>query len=170
MRTTSVGGCKYYTVYVDAATGYKIARFVTSTDAETQLQNFMKIWKWSETQTGNKMKIFRSDGGSEYTSNHFRDQLDELGIQHETSAAEQQWQNGIAERAHRTIMEMAMAMLAHSGLAKRWWAEAVNTAVFTLNRVVHNSTATATPYEAFTGHRPTAWPTSKCSDVQLFHL
>ncbi|KAH9109521.1 hypothetical protein AeMF1_015438, partial [Aphanomyces euteiches] len=124
MRTTSVGGCKYYTVYVDAATGYKIARFVTSTDAETQLQNFMKIWKWSETQTGNKMKIFRSDGGSEYTSNHFRDQLDELGIQHETSAAEQQWQNGIAERAHRTIMEMAMAMLAHSGLAKRWWAEA----------------------------------------------
>lgn len=50
-------------------------------------------------------------------------------------------------------MEMAMAMLAHAGLARRWWAEAVNTAAFIQNRVVHGPAATATPIHALTGHR-----------------
>ena len=44
-----------------------------------------------------------------------------------------------------------MAMLAHAGLAKRWWAEAVNTAAFIQNRVIHGPTAT--PIHALTGHR-----------------
>ncbi|KAH9172407.1 hypothetical protein AeNC1_017750 [Aphanomyces euteiches] len=59
----------------------------------------------------------------------------------------------MAERAHRSLMEMAMAMLAHAGLARRWWAEAVNTAAFIQNRVVHGPKATATPIHALTGHR-----------------
>ncbi|KAH9178492.1 hypothetical protein AeNC1_017414, partial [Aphanomyces euteiches] len=119
MRTMSVGGYRYYTVYIDAASLFKIVRFVQSTDASTQLENWAKIMSWSETQTGNKVKVFRSDGGPEFTSTAFEDALEKSGIHHETSTAGNQWQNGIAERAHRSLMEMALAMLAHSGLAKR---------------------------------------------------
>ncbi|KAH9106592.1 hypothetical protein AeMF1_017847, partial [Aphanomyces euteiches] len=137
MRTSSVGGCKYYTLYLDVATGYKIVRFVHSTDAATQLENWKKIMAWSKTQTGNQVKVFRSDGGFEYSSNDFEETLEKHGIHHESSVPDNQWQNGMAERAHRSLMEMAMAMLAHAGLAKRWWAEAVNTAAFIQNRVIH---------------------------------
>ncbi|KAH9116250.1 hypothetical protein LEN26_012901 [Aphanomyces euteiches] len=153
IRTASVGGCKYYTVYIDAATRYKIVRFVHSTDATTQLENWKAIMAWSQTQTGNKVKVFRSDGGSEYSSVEFVDTLKKHGIHHESSTPDNQWQNGIAERAHRSLMEMAMAMLAHAGLARRWWAEAVNTAAFIQNRVLHGPAATATPIHALTGHR-----------------
>ncbi|KAF0727716.1 hypothetical protein Ae201684P_004886 [Aphanomyces euteiches] len=52
-------------------------------------------------------------------------------------------------------MEMALAMLIHARLHKKWWAEAVNTAVFILNRVVHTSKSTKTPIELFSGHVPT---------------
>ncbi|KAF0703216.1 hypothetical protein AaE_015489 [Aphanomyces astaci] len=153
MRTESVGGCKYYTVYLDVGSGMKVVRFVKSTDAATQHENFNKLKSWSEVQTGRKIKIFRSDGGSEYSSNDFNDALKTWGITHEKSTADNQWQNGMAERAHRSIMEMAMAMMSHAGLAKRWWAEAVNTAVFIQNRVPHGPAATTTPIEAFSGHR-----------------
>ncbi|KAF0739234.1 hypothetical protein Ae201684P_012854 [Aphanomyces euteiches] len=153
MRTSSVGGCKYYTLYLDVATGYKIVRFVHSTDAATQLENWKKIMAWSKIQTGNQVKVFRSDGGSEYSSNDFEETLEKHGIHHESSVPDNQWQNGMAERAHRSLMEMAMAMLAHAGLAKRWWAEAVNTAAFIQNRVIHGPAASATPIHALTGHR-----------------
>ncbi|KAH9079902.1 hypothetical protein Ae201684P_007611 [Aphanomyces euteiches] len=108
---------------------------------------------WSQTQTGNKVKVFRSDGGAEYSSADFEAELKRHGIHHESSTPDNQWQNGMAERAHRSLMEMAMAMLAHAGLARRWWAEAVNTAGFIQNRVVHGHKATATPIHALTGHR-----------------
>ncbi|KAH9104404.1 hypothetical protein AeMF1_019487 [Aphanomyces euteiches] len=51
-------------------------------------------------------------------------------------------------------MEMALAKLTHAGLASRWWAEAVNTAVFILNRVLHTAKNIKTPIEMFTGHAP----------------
>ncbi|KAH9071839.1 hypothetical protein Ae201684P_020098 [Aphanomyces euteiches] len=151
--TSSVCGCKYYTVYVDAATHYKIVRFVHSTDATTQLENWKAIMASSQTQTGNKVKVFRSDGGAEYSSADFEGELKRHGIHHESSTPDNQWQNGMAKRAHRSLMEMAMAMLAHAGLARRWWAEAVNTAAFIQNRVVHGPKATATPIHALSGHR-----------------
>ncbi|KAH9124704.1 hypothetical protein AeMF1_004579 [Aphanomyces euteiches] len=60
MRTSSVGGCNYYTLYLDDATSYKIVRFFHSTDAATQLENWNKIMAWSKTQTENQVKVFRS--------------------------------------------------------------------------------------------------------------
>jgi len=48
---------------------------------------------------------------------------------------------------------MALAMLSHSQLPRHWWAEAANTAVYTLNNIVHRANDQKTPYELFTGHR-----------------
>ena len=43
-------------------------------------------------------------------------------------------QNGVAERKNRTIMEIAKAMLKEKGVPNIFWAEAINTAVYILNR------------------------------------
>src|SRR5256885_6854322 len=45
-------------------------------------------------------------------------------------------QNGKIERENRTVLESANSMLHESGLATKLWAEAVNTAVYVLNRTV----------------------------------
>ncbi|GKV19034.1 hypothetical protein SLEP1_g29334 [Rubroshorea leprosula] len=42
-------------------------------------------------------------------------------------------QNGVSERKNRTVMEMARSMLFEKNLPKKFWAEAVHTAVYLLN-------------------------------------
>ena len=42
--------------------------------------------------------------------------------------------NGLAERMNRTIMERVRSMLAHAKLPKTFWAEALTTATYVINR------------------------------------
>lgn len=56
--------------------------------------------------------------------------LKKFGIQHQLTVAYTPEQNGVAERANRTICEKARSMLQDSNLPKRFWAEAVHHAVY----------------------------------------
>ncbi|KAF0724131.1 hypothetical protein Ae201684P_015909 [Aphanomyces euteiches] len=76
-----------------------------------------------------------------------------LGVTHETSAVDSQWQNGKAERFNQTLFEMAMAMMRHADMARHWWAEACATACYIRNRVVNTSSPTKTPLELLFGHK-----------------
>ncbi|GJY15455.1 retrovirus-related pol polyprotein from transposon TNT 1-94 [Tanacetum coccineum] len=56
------------------------------------------------------------------------------GIKREYSNARTPQQNGVAERKNRTLIEAARTMLADSFLPNTFWAEAVSTACYVLNR------------------------------------
>ncbi|GKF52254.1 ribonuclease H-like domain-containing protein [Tanacetum coccineum] len=62
--------------------------------------------------------------------------------------------NGVAERMNRTLIEAARSMLADSHLPTTFWAEAVNTACYTFNRVRVTKPQNKTPYELLFGHKP----------------
>ena len=79
--------------------------------------------------TEKKIKILRSDNGGEYTSKEFSNYLKEKGIQHQLSVPRTSQQNGVAERMNRTIQETARSMIYNAGQDKKFWAEAVCTAV-----------------------------------------
>ncbi|GKF74285.1 retrovirus-related pol polyprotein from transposon TNT 1-94 [Tanacetum coccineum] len=63
-------------------------------------------------------------------------------------------QNGVVERMNRTLIEAARTMLADSYLPTTFWAEAVNTACYTFNRVRVTKPHNKTPYELLFGHKP----------------
>ncbi|GJT95734.1 retrovirus-related pol polyprotein from transposon TNT 1-94 [Tanacetum coccineum] len=63
-------------------------------------------------------------------------------------------QNGVAERKNRTLIEAARTMLADSFLPNTFWAEAVSTACYVLNRVLVTKPHNKTPYELVTGKIP----------------
>ncbi|GJW90639.1 ribonuclease H-like domain-containing protein [Tanacetum coccineum] len=63
-------------------------------------------------------------------------------------------QNGVAERKNRTLIEAARTMLADSLLPIQFWAEAVNTACYVLNRVLVTKPQMKTPYELLMGRSP----------------
>nr|GEY06703.1 putative reverse transcriptase domain-containing protein [Tanacetum cinerariifolium] len=58
------------------------------------------------------------------------------GIKRKHSNARTPQQNGVAERKNRTLIEVARTMLADSFLHNTFWAEAVSTACYVLNRII----------------------------------
>lgn len=56
-------------------------------------------------------------------------------------------QNGVAERMNRTIMEKARSMLHYKSVSTEWWAEAVHTAVYLINRSSNTAHVNSTSYE-----------------------
>ncbi|GJY74004.1 putative ribonuclease H-like domain-containing protein [Tanacetum coccineum] len=62
--------------------------------------------------------------------------------------------NGVAKRRNRTLIEAARTMLVDSKLPTTFWAEAVNTACYVLNRVLVIKPTNKTPYELIHGRTP----------------
>ncbi|GKG44521.1 putative ribonuclease H-like domain-containing protein, partial [Tanacetum coccineum] len=86
----------------------------------------------------------RSDNGTEFKNKDVIKFCGSKGIKREYSNARTPQQNGVAERKNRTLIEAARTMLANSFLPNTFWAEAVSTACYVLNRVLvtkpHNKT------------------------------
>ncbi|GJU42613.1 putative ribonuclease H-like domain-containing protein [Tanacetum coccineum] len=76
------------------------------------------------------------------------------GIKREYSNARTPQQNGVAERKNMTFIKAARTMLADSFFPNTFWAEAVSTACYVLNRILVTKPQNKTPYELITGKIP----------------
>nr|GEU31217.1 hypothetical protein [Tanacetum cinerariifolium] len=76
------------------------------------------------------------------------------GIKKEYSNAQTPQQNGVAESKNMALIEAARTMLADSFLPNTFWAKAVSTACYVLNRVLVTEPQNKTPYELLNGKIP----------------
>ncbi|GJU62472.1 retrovirus-related pol polyprotein from transposon TNT 1-94 [Tanacetum coccineum] len=76
------------------------------------------------------------------------------GSKREYSNARTPQQNRVAERKNMTLIEPARTMLADSFLPNTFWAKAVSTACYVLNRVLVTKPQNKTPYELVTDKIP----------------
>ena len=81
-----------------------------------------------------RLRAFRSDRGGEFNSIEFRGYCEQLGIKHYTTTPYSPQQNGVVERRNQTVVEMARCLLKSMAVLSYFWAEAVKTAVYLLNR------------------------------------
>nr|KYP53678.1 Copia protein [Cajanus cajan] len=72
----------------------------------------------------------------------------------ETTCTYTPQQNGVVERKHRYILEVARALRFHSGLPIEFWGECVLTAVHIINRLPSKVIGNKTPYEKLMGKKP----------------
>ncbi|GKA93744.1 ribonuclease H-like domain-containing protein [Tanacetum coccineum] len=107
-----------------------------------------------ENQLNQKVKTIRCDNGTEFKNRDIIEFCGSKGIKREYSNARTPQQNGVAERKNRTLIEAARTMLADSFLPNTFWAEAVSTACYVLNRVLVTKPQNKTPYELITGKIP----------------
>ncbi|GKE20444.1 putative ribonuclease H-like domain-containing protein [Tanacetum coccineum] len=75
-------------------------------------------------------------------------------IKSEYSVARTPQHNGVTERKNRTLIEVARTMLTDSLLPTVFWAKAVNTACYVLNRVLVTKPHNKTPYKLIIGRAP----------------
>ncbi|GJZ08620.1 putative ribonuclease H-like domain-containing protein [Tanacetum coccineum] len=143
---------KYCLVVTDDYSRFTWVFFLASKDETSEiLKNFIKE---IENLVDKKVKIIRSDNGTEFKNKVMDDFCREKGIKREYSIARTPQQNGVAERRNRTLIEAARTMLADSKLPTTFWAEAVSTACYVHNRVLVVKPHNKTPYELFRGFKP----------------
>ena len=87
-----------------------------------------------EIEIGLKVKCLRSDNGGEYIDGGFSEYSAAQGIRMEKTIPGTPQQNGVAERMNRTLNERVRSMRLHAGLPKTFWADAVSTAAYLINR------------------------------------
>jgi hypothetical protein len=76
------------------------------------------------------------------------------GIKHEFSSPYTPQQNGVVERKNRTLLDMARTMLDEYKTPDRFWAEAINTACYSVNRLYLHRILKKISYELLTGKKP----------------
>ncbi|WP_251363026.1 DDE-type integrase/transposase/recombinase, partial [Escherichia coli] len=128
-----MSGKQYAMVIVDDFSRYTWVLFLGSKDESFML--FQKFHRKVQNESGLQIISIRSDHGREFENQQFSDFCDNFGINHNFSAPRTPQQNGVVERKNRTLIEMARTMIIESGLPKSFWAEAVQTACFIINRV-----------------------------------
>eukprot|EP00253_Pinus_taeda_P015659 PITA_15659 len=103
LLVTSLGEYLYYAIFVDDFSRKTWIYFLKKKD---------EVFKWFrsfkalvENQTGKKIKILRTNNGTEYESNDFKDYCREVGIKRETTTTYTPEQNGVSKRKNRTIIE-----------------------------------------------------------------
>ena len=101
-----------------------------------------------------RIKVLRSDNRTEYTCDKFDKFCEQAGIQHQLTVTYSTQKNGVNERKNRTVMEMARCLMFEKKLLKEFWAEAVNTSVYLLNRLPTKALENKTSYEAWHGVKP----------------
>jgi hypothetical protein len=103
--------------------------------------------------TGRELKHFHTDGGLEY--NKAEKALEMRGVKVTRTPIHTSQRNAIAERKNRTLVEMMRTFLQHANLnPQQYWQAALETAVFTHNRVTVVSERKKTQHELFTGVKP----------------
>ncbi|GJQ89290.1 putative ribonuclease H-like domain-containing protein [Tanacetum coccineum] len=143
---------KYCLVVTDDYSRFTWVFFLTTKDETSEI--LKRFIKEIENLVDKKVKIIRSDNGTEFKNKVMDDFCREKGIKREYSVARTPQQNGVAERRNRTLIEAARTMLADSKLPTTFWAEAVSTACYVQNRVLVVKPHNKTPYELFRENKP----------------
>lgn len=148
--TVSLGGARYALIFTDAYSRWRIVYVITTRDQV--LAKFKEYClEMNALLHGVKVKRLHSDGAGEFFSAEFKEYCRSQGILQTGSSAHTPEQNGVAERSNRTVMDMARSMRVDAGLTKDFWAIAVDTAVYLINRLPSSAIEGATPYQRLFG-------------------
>jgi hypothetical protein len=125
--------------------------FAGKSHTQETLKGFLRR---AQNEFGLRIKKIRSDNGTEFKNLEIKGFLEAEGIKHEFSSPYMPQQNGLVERKNRTLLDMARTMLDEYKTSDRFWAEAVNTTCYAINRLYLHRILKKTSYELLTGKKP----------------
>src|SRR6185437_13312204 len=105
----SLSGARYYVTFIDDCSRFLAVNYMKA--KSKVLQWFKEYFVWACNQQGTTVKWLQFDNGGEYVSKKFRAFLAEHGIQHEFTAPNSPFQNGVAERKNRDLQDIARCLL-----------------------------------------------------------
>jgi transposase InsO family protein len=151
LPVNSLGGKRYILTFLDDHSRKVFVYFLKrKSEVSEYTKNFISL---VETQTGDKVKVLRSDNGTEYVNRDLEGFLKGKGIVHQVTVPYSPQQNSCAERLNRTLLEKVRCLLYTSNLDHKFWAEAAGTAAHLINVSPSKRLSGKTPEEAWTGKK-----------------
>ena len=145
---SSISGRQYFFTFIDDHSRKVWVYFLKH---KSEVFDTFKKWKaMVETETGLKVKKLHSDNGGEYENTEFKKFCFQNGIKLSRTVPGTPQQNGVAERMNRTLTERARSMRIQSSLPKQFWACAVSTAAYLINRGPSKPLGLRIPEEVWT--------------------
>ena len=114
LKVSTQQGYRYWITFIDDHSRFK-AVYLLKRKSEA-FAAFKQFRAWAENVTGERLGSLRDDKGGEYMSREFEAFCIDHGIQRQHSVRNRPQQNGVAERANRTMEEAIISMLYESGM------------------------------------------------------
>ncbi|XP_070007370.1 uncharacterized protein [Nicotiana sylvestris] len=132
-------------IHVDVWGPYKYATF----DALTQFVVFV------QNQFNKTLKVVRADNGFKFVNSIYHALFQKYGIIHQKTCAYTLQQNGVAERKHRHILEVTIALRFQAHIPIKYWGHCAISAVYIINRIPTSVVNGSSPFELLYGQEPT---------------
>ncbi len=148
--STSFGGKKFYVSFIDSYSKFSwIYLLKHKSDVFEKFHDFQQLVEWLFDR---KIIAMQTDWGGEYQKlNSF---FEKIGISHHVSCPHTHQQNGSAERKHRLIVEVGLALLAYASMPLKYWDEAFLAATHIINRIPSRILQYDTPLKRLFNHKP----------------
>ncbi|GJY38141.1 putative RNA-directed DNA polymerase [Tanacetum coccineum] len=151
-RVSSKEGFKYFLTIVDDYSR-AVWTYLLKTKDEV-FDCFINFVKLIHNQFDAKIKNVRSDNGTEFVNKKMFTLFSDLGIIHHTSCTHTPQQNGIAERKHRHLLNVARSLMFQGGIPLNFWSDCILTAVYLINRLPSSVLNGRSPYELLHNKKP----------------
>ena len=148
----SLGKSVYYVSFIDDFSRNTWIYFLRK--KSEVFDKFKEFKALVENQTEKKIKVLRIDNDGEFCSKEFEEFCKKCGITQQKNNPYTPEKNGVAKRMNKTLMEKARSMLSGTGLGQEFWAEAVETECYLVNRPPSSVLEDKTPHEVWTGKKP----------------
>lgn len=150
--TRSIGGNNYFVLSVEEYSSYKHIEF---TNDKSNIKHLVKkIVNQVEAETKQRVYYLYTDNGSEFKNEELEVWLTAKGITHCFSAPYTPEQNGLVERAMRTIVEGTRTLLVSSGMNHTLWAQAASCVIYATNRLLATNSDDKTRFKLHFGWKP----------------
>ncbi|KAJ0753121.1 putative RNA-directed DNA polymerase [Helianthus annuus] len=151
-KVQSRDGSRYFLTVVDDYTRAVWVYLMKNKDEV--LYNIKGFFNMLKIQFSKHIKMFRSDNGTEFINKQMKEFCYNNGIIHQTSCVHTPQQNGIVERKHRHLLNVARALLFQAGFPLKFWSGCILTATYLINRTPSSVLNGRSPYELVFGFPP----------------
>ncbi|KAL2253435.1 UNVERIFIED_CONTAM: Retrovirus-related Pol polyprotein from transposon RE1 [Sesamum indicum] len=144
-KEPTLSGCHYFLTIVDDFSKSTWTFFMCY--KSQCLEMFQTFYKLVLTQFNKRIQSIRTNNGSEFLSSQFQSFLRDSGIIHQRTCAYTPQQNGVVERKHRFLLDIARSIMFQSSFPRRFWGDAILSATYLVNRFPTAVLGWKTPYE-----------------------